>query len=348
MKLRAEQLGRQLEGELAPVYLISGDEPLLVQEAADAVRAAARARGHDDHRVMHAERGFDWGTLVEARDSLSLFGGARLLELRLPGGKPGDAGSRALCDYLAAPPPDAVLLILAPRLEAASLRTRWAKAVEQAGVLVQIWPVEAAAMPRWVARRMRAAGLGPAPGAAELIAERTEGNLLAASQEIRKLALMCPGGRVGCDEVAAAVADSARFDVFGLVDAALEGDARRALRVLYGLRAEGVEPTLVLWALAREVRGLTALASRVEGGEQADAALRAQGVRDRRRPLLRRALRRRAGEWRRLLGECARADRVLKGAAAGKPWDELIQLVLDMAGAPAPVQPGTRTVRNRT
>ncbi len=332
MKIAARQLPRHLQGGLAPVYLVSGDDPLLVQEACDLVRTRAREEGCSERMVFHAEAGFDWQALLQAAGGMSLFAERRLLELRLPGGRPGEAGARVLQAYGERPPPDTVLLVICPRLDGAAQRSRWFKALEQAGVVVQVWPLTPRELPRWVAERMRAAGLRPDGEAVRLLVERVEGNLLAAVQEIEKLRLLHEG-QVDAEAVLAAVADSARFDVFGLVDAALAGDARRATRILAGLRREGVEPVLVLWALARELRALARMAARVENGEAVEAVLAGQRVWDKRKPLMRAALARHGRRrWQGLLRRAARIDRLVKGQAPGNAWDELLQLALAMAG----------------
>ncbi|HKJ76840.1 MAG TPA: DNA polymerase III subunit delta, partial [Gammaproteobacteria bacterium] len=311
-----------------------GDEPLQVTEAADAIRAAAREAGHGERQVFHVESGFDWDQLAAAADNLSLFAERRLLELRMPTGKPGDAGSKALTAYAANAPEDTVLLITAGRLDKRQQQSKWFKALESAGVVVQVWPVDAKALPGWVAERMRSRGLQPNQEAARLLAEKVEGNLLAAAQEVEKLALLYGEAEVDEAAVAAAVSDSSRYDVFELVDTALSGDAARVVRVVDGLRGEGTEPTLVLWALGREVRALAAMAAEVAGGAGPDAVMGKHQVWSRRKGPVGAALKR-AGpnRWRGLLQRAARADRIIKGAEWGNAWEELLQLALLMAGA---------------
>ncbi len=332
-QLRVDQLGGHLKQSLAPVYFIHGDETLLVNECADAVRAAARAQEYTDRQVFTAEAGFDWQSLLAAGDSLSLFAERRILELRLPTGKPGKEGTRILRDYAGRPPEDTLLLIVSAKLEAAARRSKWVQALDQAGVSIPVWPVDIAQLPGWIDRRMRARGLQASREALQLIAERVEGNLLAAAQEIEKLYLLHGAGTLDVDTVAELVADSARYDIFGLVDAALAGDAVHAQRILSGLRAEGVEPVLVLWALAREIRTLTTMARQLQGGEGLARVLAAHRVWEKRKPLLTAALKRiRGRQWWQLLQRCACLDRVIKGRAAGSAWDELLQLVLGLAG----------------
>jgi DNA polymerase-3 subunit delta len=331
-QLRADQLAGHLRQSLAPVYFIHGDETLLVDECADAIRVAARAQGYSERQVFSVETGFDWNSLVAASDSLSLFAERRILELRLPGGKPGKEGTQILRDYAERPPADTLLLIVSGKLESAARRSKWALALDQAGVSIAIWPVEAAQLPGWIDQRMRAHGMRASRDAMQLIAERVEGNLLAAAQEVEKLYLLHGSGELDIEAIAELVADSARYDVFGLVDATLAGDAAHAQRILSGLRAEGVDPVLVLWALTREIRTLTAMARQLQGGALAQVMASHQ-VWDKRKPLVSAALQRiRGRQWWRLLQRCAQLDRVIKGRAAGSAWDELLQLALSLAG----------------
>ena len=268
MKLAPAQLAKHLQGGLAPVYIVSGDDPLLCQEAADAIRSAARQQGFDERQVFSADASFDWGTLLQAGASMSLFAEKRLLELRLPSGKPGDKGAAALIEYCSRPAEDTLLLVSLPKLDGSAQKTKWGKALVEGPQtqFVQIWPVDANQLPQWIRQRLSQAGLSASQDAVELIAARVEGNLLAAAQEVEKLKLMAEEGQITVETVQAAVADSARFDVFGLVDAVLNGDAAHALRMLEGLRGEGVEPPVILWALARELRVLANIALQYSQG----------------------------------------------------------------------------------
>jgi DNA polymerase-3 subunit delta len=332
-QLRAEQLGAQLRRGLAPLYFIHGDETLRVNECADAVRAAARAQGFTDREVFSAEAGFDWNSLRAACDSLSLFSEKRLLELRLPSGKPGREGTAALREYATRPPEDRVLLILSAKLEPGARKSQWVQALDKAGVGVAIWPIEAPQLPAWIARRMRQHGMTAERDALQLLAERVEGNLLAAAQEIEKLYLLHGSGVVDLETVTELVMDSARYDIFGLVDKALAGEIVAVQRVLAGLRAEGVDPVLVLWALAREIRALGLMAAEVDKGAAAARVLTRHRVWEKRKPLITAALQRiHPLRWRRWLQRCAGIDRVIKGRSPGSCWDELLQLSLELAG----------------
>jgi len=333
MRLRPEQLAAHAAKSLLPIYLVSGDEPLQLGEAVDALRAAARAQGYSEREVLQVEAGFDWGTLAAAGSNLSLFGERKLIELRLPSGKPGDAGAKALTAYAAEPSPDNLLLISCGKLEKQQQNSKWFKALEEAGAVVQVWPLEPRALPDWIRQRLQARGLQPTAEAAQLLAERVEGNLLAAAQEVEKLVLLYGGGVLDVEQVRMAVADSARYDVFELADAALGGDAARCARIIEGLRGEGEEPILTLWALVREVRALAIIAAGQAAGTALETLLQQQRVWDKRKPLYQAALKRHnLRRWRALLRRAARLDRICKGAEPGNPWDELLQFSLLMAG----------------
>ncbi|CAI9001280.1 DNA polymerase III subunit delta [Pseudomonas chlororaphis] len=342
MKLAPAQLGKHLQGTLAPVYVISGDDPLLCQEAADAIRSAARQQGFDERQVFSADANFDWGTLLQAGASMSLFAEKRLLELRLPSGKPGDKGAAAFIEYCSRPAEDTLLLINLPKLDGSAQKTKWGKALidgEQTQ-FIQIWPVDASQLPQWIRQRLSQAGLSASQDAVELIAARVEGNLLAAAQEIEKLKLMAEGGQITVETVQAAVADSARFDVFGLVDAILNGEAAHALRMLEGLRGEGVEPPVILWALSRELRSLANMSLQYSQGTPLDKVFSQARppVWDKRKPLMSKALQRySAPRWAQLLLDAQRIDAQIKGQAAGSPWSSLSRLSLLMAGQRLPL-----------
>jgi DNA polymerase-3 subunit delta len=333
VKLAPERLEAQLAGGLSPIYLITGDDPLLTGEALDRVRARAREAGHTERSVFEADRYFDWAELAAAAGAMSLFAERQLIELRLPTGKPGAAGAKALEAYAADPPPDALLLIAAGRMDKRALGSGWARAIDGAGVIVQVWPVDRARLPNWIGQRLEAQGLQPRGGVTRLIAERVEGNLLAADQEIRKLALLLEPGPIDEDDVLRAVADSARYDVFQLVDAASAGDLGRAQRILDGLSAEGTAPTLILWAFVRELRAVNLVAWQTAGGGSPDAAMRAAGIWPRRQPVVRKALARHSRtSLDDLLLEASRVERIVKGAARGSPLQALTALIARYAG----------------
>jgi DNA polymerase-3 subunit delta len=325
VKVTLEALRTHLAGKLQPAYLVSGDEPLLVGEAADAIRAAARAQGFDERDVHFIERVGDWAGVHAGSNNLSLFGSRKLIELRLPSGKPGVGGSNAIVELLESPNPDNMILMITGKLDRDAQNASWVKAFEKQGAWVPVWPIEIARLPTWLATRARAIGLELANDAAAFIAERCEGNLLAAHQELEKLRMMAPTGPVTLDAARAAVADSARYDVFQLGEAALAGDVTRAWRILAGLRGEGVEATLVLWSLAREVKSLW---STTQSGNAAGGRSWYRPT-----PALERG-KRRAGKlpYARLGERVTRADRMIKGLLPGDPWDEMQLLIAEFGG----------------
>lgn len=338
MKLNANQLGRQLKDGLAPVFVVSGDDPLLTGEIADEIRRACRQAGCEERLVFHVDRSFDWGQLHDVSHSMSLFAQQRLIELRIPGGKPGDEGGKALIAWLEAPPPDTTLLISLPKLDASVQRSKWAKTLIEhpATRFVHIWPIEAQQLPGWMRDRLASVGIQATPEALDLLSARVEGNLLAASQEIEKLKLFCNSGVLDVHTVQEAVADSARFDVFNLADAMLKGEAQQALRVLHGLRGEGVEAPVVLWAIARELRSLTNMAQDLARGLPLERIFASQRppVWDKRKPLLSRALQRHpAAAWENWLSLAQRADEQIKGQHAGSAWDSLALIAVEVSGA---------------
>jgi DNA polymerase-3 subunit delta len=335
MKLRFEQLKTQLAHDLAAIYLVYGDEPLLVQEAADAIRKAARARGFLDRECWIVEPGFSWEQVVESANGFSLFAKQRLLELRLGDVKPGEGGGKVLQAYAARPPEDTVLLLVCGKLDKAAQNSRWFKGLDAKGITVPVWPVGVRELPGWIKQRMVSLGLQPTSEAVALLAERVEGNLLAAVQEIDKLVVLFGQNAISAEQVLAMVADTARYSVYDLVDAALLEQAGRAVRVLNGLRAEGLSPVLVVWALHREIRVLAKLAYELEQGKPLGTVLTQHGVWQKRKSLLQQALQRlSSAECRMLLSHCHRIDCVIKGAEKGNPWDELLLLTLALAGQP--------------
>ncbi len=332
MKLGLDNLSAHLKqslqrNRLAPVYLVSGDEDLLVGEACDAIRAAARQAGFVDREVHFPERAADWTDIVAGAGSMSLFGDRRIVELRFSG-KGGKEGGAALQRLTELGSDELLLLVITPRLDFATQSTAWVKAIESKGVWLPVWEVTPRQLEGWLAQRLRTAGFEPTPEALALLAARVEGNLLAAQQEIEKLRLLVPAGRLDSEAVLAAVVASARYDVFALGEAVVTGDAARAQRVLAGLRGEGTEPTLVLWALTRELRNLWSLRrgedpSRRPGPRLTSAQL---AVLERARP--------RAAKlpFARLSSRALRADRMIKGRLAGDPWDEMTLLCAEFCG----------------
>jgi len=333
MKIPVPQLQNHLKNNLAPIYFVTGDEPFQVDEACRMIRAAAEQQGYSERQVFHVERGFDWLALSAESNNLSLFAEKKLIELRIPTAKPGRDGTRALQEYSQALPQDTCLLISAGKLESSQTKSKWLKSLEQAGVLIQVWPIETARLPQWIQQRLAQRNLSAGPEALKLLADRVEGNLLAADQEFEKLRLLYGEGELDTEQIQSAVSDSARYDIFSFADVALGGQPERVAKLLFGLKAEGVEAILMLWALHREVRTLCMIHSDMANGSNIDAAMASQRVWDKRKPLIKGALQRssldKAQQW---LKQCRQIDRIIKGQEAGRPWDELLELGLQVAG----------------
>ena len=333
MKLNFNQLDTHLAGPLAALYFISGDEPFQVDQATRRIRETAQQQGYTDRQIHHVDKSFDWGLLGQSADSFSLFAERKLIELRIPSGKPGDAGSKALQAYAENLPEDTLLLIISGKLESAQSKSKWYTALEKVGVTLQIWPVEAEQLPSWLKQRMQYRGMQPSQSALNFLAERIEGNLLAADQELEKLRMVFGEGSIELEQVEEAVADSARYDAFKLVDSALQGDAARVSRILHGLRAEGEDVLSVLGALNYQLHQLEQIANDVQQGESLQQVFGRYRVWDKRKPVLSAGLNRHSlRHWRAFLLLSARIDRMAKGLIPGKPWDELLQLMLRIAG----------------
>lgn len=333
-----DALGERLSrgGALPPLVWIATDETLLGLEAADAVRAAARAAGYDERRVFHVERDLPLQELLHEIDSPSLFASRRLIELRLSG-KAGKGTGDVLADLVPRIGDDVRLLVSGPRLDRQATESPGFARIDRAGWVVAIAEVDRAALPDWIGARLARQGQRADPATLRLITDRVEGNLLAADQEVRKLALLLPAGPLAADAVRAAVLDVARWDVFDLVEAALVGDVQRALRCLQGLRAEGTAGPVILWALADALRTLLRVDAALGQGRPLAQALRDARVWGPRERLVPAALRRTTPALRRrLLRDCARADRILKGLARGDDDAALRAIVLGVAGASVP------------
>ena len=336
MRVYPEKLAGQLQQQLLPVYLISGDEPLLVQECCDQVRGAARNAGCTDREVIDASApGFKWDEIIASAAAMSLFADRKLVELRIPSGKPGAEGSKALQEYLqVSDGSEDILLIIAGKIDKQSTNSKWYKALDAAGATVQVWPVDAKDLPRWLQQRVSAAGMAIDNEALQLLCDRVEGNLLAAVQEVEKLKLLAEGGQITAATVTASVSNNARYNLFDMTDNALKGNAAGSLKMLHGLRGEGTEPAVALWALLREIRTLYQAQQAVDAGQNPQQALSALRVWKNRMGLMQGALGRHSrNSLNSLLEQATAVDGSIKGFAGGKPWDNLESLILDLAGA---------------
>ena len=335
MQLRAEQLDSHLKSGVKPLYVVHGDEPLLALEAADAIRAAARAAGAADREVLVVEPGFKWDAFLGANANASLFGDRKCVDLRIPSGKPGTEGAKALAAYAANPNPDNITLVSLPRLDRATQSSDWFSALAETGVTIAVYPVERDALPGWIAARLTRQKQRASRETLAFLAEACEGNLLAARQEIEKLALLLPAGELDHAAVEAAVADVARFDVFELSEAWLAGDASRVVRILRALQAEGDAPTLPIWQLSEDVHAIAVVTAMVRSGTPASAAVRNARVWGKRQSALERAVTRVApSAIASMLVALARLDALAKGIGIGNAWDELETLALTLAGSP--------------
>ena len=340
MRVYPDKLQSHLAGTLAAAYLVSGDEPLQTGETCDAIRQAARNAGYASREVLEVGAGFDWQQLRAEAAAFSLFAEKKIIDLRMPGGKPGTEGSKALLAYCQDPPPDTLLLLTLPKIDRQQQNTKWFKALDKLGVVIQVWPIDAQRLPGWIEQRLRQAGIQPSRDAVRMLAERVEGNLLAARQEIEKLVLLQGPGPLDAEQLAAAVTDSARYDVFELVDSALRGEAARCVHILEGIRAEGVAPPVVLWALHREARNMAQISADVAKGASVDQAISRARVFSKRTGLVRNGLKRlRTTQWLDLLDRCHRADATIKGVASGQPWLLLEAIALQMSGQPVLSRP---------
>ena len=333
--LRAEQLDAHLGKQLAPVYVIHGDEPLLAIEATDAIRNAGRKAGFTQRSVLIAERGFKWGELRAAGASMSLFGDKNLTELRIPTGKPGTEGGEAIAAYCSAISTENLLIVTLPRLAKRDQGAAWFGALTRAGICIDIYPVERARLPEWIAARLARQKQRASREALQFLADCVEGNLLAAHQEVQKLALLLPPGELAFEDLRAAVLNVARYDAGKLSEAMLSGDVARLSRMLDGLRAEGEAPPRILWILADEIRAIAMVKEGLAMGRPLPDLCRENRVwGEPRQTLVGRAAQRLSRPaLHAALSRAARIDRVVKGVAKGDVWDELLQLGLDLGGA---------------
>jgi len=336
VKIPAGQLRQNLENSLLRCYLVTGDEPLLVQEALDLIRRKARSEGFGSRDLHVATAGFDWQELLASAGNLSLFAEKRIIELQLPTGKPGRQGSAAIVEMIGQTDDDLIFIVHAPKLDRNTVAAKWAKALQESGGLVQVWPVTPRDLPAWISGRMRSVGLQADREAVSLMADRVEGNLLAAQQEIEKLRLICGEGIVSAADIESAVADSSRFDVYKLVDAAIAGDAKRAVRILAGVRAEGTEAVIVIWAITKELRVLAMLADSVQKGVDLGSALQKARVWNNRQNIVRACVgRHAASDFFALLKMTRRADAAAKGQSGDDAWQLATEIVLGLALARA-------------
>jgi DNA polymerase III subunit delta len=333
VRLDSERLQQQLTRTLHPIYTVFGDETLLALEASDRIRSAARGAEYTEREVLVADAGFNWSELALAGSAQSLFATRKLLEVRIPSGKPGAEGSTALQRYCARLPPDTITLVQLPAVDWRSQKADWFEALDAAGLVIEARAVTRKALPQWLAGRLKAQQQQADAETLEFIADRVEGNLMAAYQEVQKLALLFPPGTMTFDQVREAVLDVARYDVFSLGEAMLEGDPLRLTRMIDGLRGEGVAAPLVLWALTDEIRAIGTVLTGVAQGRPASALVREARIRGFAHQKTMEAVYQRYSvpQVHEALRHAASIDRMVKGIAKGDVWDELLQLGLRFA-----------------
>jgi DNA polymerase-3 subunit delta len=327
MRIATRQLAQHLKKGLSPLYAVHGPETLLALEAGDAIRAAARRSGCAEREVFTAEPGADWSALGASAANLSLFSSRKLLEIRIPTGKPGAEGGKAIEALCARLPEDTVVLVMLPELEWQQLKTAWFSALEEAGTVVEARAVSREELPQWLAERLAAQQQRAGVETLEWLADRVEGNLLAARQEVEKLALLLPPGEISLGAIRDAVTDVSRFEREGLVEAIHAGDPARIARAVDSLEAEGEPLPLLLWALAEEIR----LMVQLSGGERPRRFLDP----DRVQRIQRTARRHDAASFDRQLLRAHRIDRIIKGVETGDAWEEILELSLSLAGTPS-------------
>jgi DNA polymerase-3 subunit delta len=332
MLLKGEQLGAHLERELRPLYVLYGDEPLLVLEAADAIRAKARQQGFSEREVLTVLPQFDWGQLLAAGGNLSLFGDKKLIDLRIPGGKPGKEGSAALQQWCQNLSSDTLLLITLPELDWREEKAAWFTTLVNAGVALKLNAPPLLELPSWIAGRLRRQQQTVDMDGLKFIAERVEGNLLAAHQEIQKLGLLYPAGKLSLEQVRDAVLNVARYDLDGLREALLAGDVARLTRTLDGLMQEGEAPPLVLWAMSEEIRALCTIRAGLDAGRPLDMLLKDAKVWGPRQVPVKKALQRLStAALEAALRHAGKIDQLAKGIGQGNLWEEFLRLGLRLA-----------------
>ena len=333
MRIASEQLAPQLTRGVKPLYTVFGDEPLLTLEATDRIRAKARAEGYVEREILTVDSGFKWAQLAMAANSQSLFASQKLLELRIPSGKPGTEGAEALRAFCSALPADTVTLIYLSEIDWRAQKAAWFEALDHAGIVVEAKAVLRKALPQWLATRLKAQGQDADAEALAFLADRVEGNLMAAFQEVQKLALLFPQGPISFEQVREAVLDVARYDVFSLGEAMIEGDAVRLTRMLDGLKGEGAAPPMALWAFSEEIRAVGKLLAGTESGRPLNMLWREARVwGTAHQNSMQQNLRRfNATQVAQALRHAAAIDRMVKGLAKGDVWDELLQLALRFA-----------------
>ena len=332
MKINLERLPALLKNSTAPIYLINGAEPLLLDEGSSFIRKQLHGHGFTERRSRQVNNTFDWNSLLEAMNSFSLFAAKSLLELRFPANKLNDAGKKALALYAKRPPEDKVLLLVFDKLDTRTQNSAWFKAIEKIGVCITVWPVSTQNLPAWIQKRLQKYNMSADSEAVRFIANRTEGNLLAAKQEIEKLYLLFDKKKLTLEDVIHAAANSSRFDIFDLADAVLAGNNQRTLRIIKELQEEGTEATLILWTLTKEIRTLINISEKLAQNQPLEVIMNELRIWEKQKPLMRSSLKRhKLKNLLSLLKHASQIDLMIKGISTDNAWDNLTKLALSLS-----------------
>lgn len=334
MKVKPEQLSQHLNNSNSNTYLVTGDEPLIVEESCDLIRQHLKARQFDEREVLHVEAGFKWEYLLECANALSLFAQNRLIEIRLGSQKINKAAAKILQEYLTFAPPENTLLIIADKLDGAAKKSAWFKSIDQQGTIVEVWPIQSGQLANWIKQRAAAKGLQLNSDATNLLCERIEGNLLAAKQEIDKLELLQSEAPLSAEDIVNAVSDSSRYDVFSLIDAIVFAQSERSIKILEVIKQEGVEPTIILWAISREIRLIHSIKTGLNQGTNYEALCNKHRVWGAKKQHLNKAANRLDfGKLEHCLRQCNQVDQIIKGLIDNDHWLILTDIVLTLSGS---------------
>ncbi len=329
MRIKLDQLSQSLQKQTAPLYTLFGNESLLILEAADLIRTHAQQHGYTERELFAVDQHFDWSDLLNAGNNLSLFGDRKIMDIRIPSGKPGKEGGKAIENYCSALPPDTLTLFTLPRIDKQGQATKWFKTLEATGVLVQVYTIERNQLPDWIGQRLGRQQQKTDSATLQFLANQVEGNLLAAHQEIQKLALLYPSGSLTFEQVKDAVLNVARYDAFQLSDAMINADATRFIRILTGLQGEGTAPLLILATLTEQIRQLITIRQGLDTGQSLTQLLQTARIWGDRQKSAQTAVNRVSLKaLMQSLSDAAEIDRMIKGVARGDVWDELLQLGL--------------------
>lgn len=334
MKIPSTRLTTLLRQNLLPVFLVTGDEHLLVEEVCEEIYDAAKSSQITARQRFQTDKNFDWQQILDAANSFSLFDDSSVIEVSLTSSKLDDRAKDIILAYCERPPENKILVLKSDKIDGVTLNSKWCKAIEKIGCIVQCWPIESRELPSWIRGRLQQVGLSATSEAVQFIADQVEGNLLAAKQEIEKLKLVYDTQTLQLDDVVSAMSDNARYDVFKLIDCALSGDTKRTLRIIQSLKAENAEPILILWAFSREIRTLLAIKKRQVQGERMDTVFQKFGVWEKRKTFVNAALKRLSNQTLlKLLHQSAQIDRMIKGVESGNVWDNLVDVGLQISTA---------------